>query len=385
MQVKDNSNHSILIISSEFPPGPGGIGNHAFNLAKHLQKFPDISVTVLADSNYTSRNDIQDFDQNHTFAIFRVYRKKPVIFTYLTRIKEAWRLIMSHSQIICSGKFSLWLGGFFSLFFKEKQFVAVVHGSELDNQNKMLKKLTDISLRKFDKVVAVSKYTQSFLPPGLDSVVIANGIDIAAFQPRTKMKAFYAERISLLTVGNVTPRKGQQNLIKALPLLVQEFGQLHYHIVGLPTHKDELLKLGKELGVQDYVTFHGKVSQADLIKSLQACDVFVMLSEHTAQGDFEGFGIAVLEANMYRKPAIGSRNSGIADAISDNKTGILLNPHNPAEIAKALKNISQNYGQYSQEAHAWALKHDWENISQKYYSLLTEDLKITDYRFQIKD
>ena len=33
------SNHkNILIFSSEFPPGPGGIGNHAFNLAKALSK-----------------------------------------------------------------------------------------------------------------------------------------------------------------------------------------------------------------------------------------------------------------------------------------------------------------------------------------------------------
>ena len=29
---------NILIFSSEFPPGPGGIGNHAFNLAKGLSK-----------------------------------------------------------------------------------------------------------------------------------------------------------------------------------------------------------------------------------------------------------------------------------------------------------------------------------------------------------
>lgn len=369
---KEKQNHKILIISSEFPPGPGGIGNHAYNLAKHLQKSPDISVTVLADSNYTSSDDIRDFDQNLPFAISRIYRQKPIIFTYLKRIKEAWALIIKHNKVICSGKFSLWLGGFFSLFFKDKKFVAVVHGSELDNQNQMLKKLTDNSLRRFDKVIAVSKYTQSFLPHGLESVIIANGIDITAFQPKANMKIFDTDSIFLLTVGNVTPRKGQQNLIRALPMLIQAFNQVHYHIVGLPTNKDELLSLAKELAVQDHITFHGKVSQADLIKNLQGCDIFVMLSEHTAQGDFEGFGIAVLEANMYGKPAIGSRNSGIADAIAHGETGMLVDPHNPDEIVEALKKISQNYSQYSQKAHTWALKHDWENISQKYYNRFTD-------------
>jgi phosphatidylinositol alpha-1,6-mannosyltransferase len=97
-----------------------------------------------------------------------------------------------------------------------------------------------------------------------------------------------------------------------------------------------------------------------------------MLSDHTADGDFEGFGIAVLEANLWRKPAIGSRNSGIADAIDDGVTGILVDQQNDKEIAQAVSGIYNNYESYSQKAYQWSLLHDWEKIVRQYYEAIYE-------------
>ncbi|CAN5522173.1 GDP-mannose-dependent alpha-(1-6)-phosphatidylinositol monomannoside mannosyltransferase [soil metagenome] len=372
-----NSGYKILIISNEFPPGPGGIGNHAYNLAKYLQEYDTLQISVLADTNYSSKQEIKNFDKTTKFNIYRIYRYKPIIFTYLKRILLAGRLIRKSDKIICSSKFSLWLGGIYQLIFRKKQFIAVVHGSELDLKNKWAKLITRFAINNFQKVISVSEYTQSYLPPKPASQkrkIIPNGIDISEKKDSPKMKDSKTlnNGLSLLTVGNITSRKGQKNMIRALPEIKKHFPNVHYHMAGLPTLKEELSQFAKEIKVKEHLTFHGKVTRDELNQIYENCDIFIMLSDHTANGDFEGFGIAVLEANLREKPAIGSRKSGIADAIDDGKTGILVDQHNDQEIAMALKRITEEYNEFSSQAYSWALDHDWEKIIKQYFSFINQ-------------
>ena len=76
----------ILVLSSEFPPLPGGIGNHAYFLSKYLKK-NGFEVTVVSDH----RSEIEDieFDALQQFNIFRIKRNK---WTYFNRIKKAFYL-----------------------------------------------------------------------------------------------------------------------------------------------------------------------------------------------------------------------------------------------------------------------------------------------------
>src|SRR5690606_25118292 len=137
-------------------------------------------------------------------------------------------------------------------------------------------------------------------------------------------------------------------------------------IVGLPTEKNAFLRLATQLMVEDSVIFHGALSNEELHKKLTASKVFFMLSDHLSNGDVEGFGIAVLEANDLFLPAIGSKNSGIADAIRDGFSGKLVDPHNPKEILNALETILADYENYAKQAKNWSEKFYWENIILKY-------------------
>ncbi|MDQ3536378.1 MAG: glycosyltransferase family 4 protein [Bacteroidota bacterium] len=372
-----SSTSKLLIISSEFPPGPGGIGNHAYNLAKYLQQIEGLEITVLTDTNFTSNNELKDFDNKNDFKIFRIFRVNPIILTYIRRIVLAGKLISKHDKIIFSGKFSLWLAGIYKPLFGKKEFIAVVHGSELDLPNPRIKRFTHNSLNQCNKIISVSRYTQNFLPihkNGQQRIIIANGIDVSEANTDHKnyTTAVKTKALTLLTVGNVTPRKGQKNIIRALPEIRKSFPEIHYHIVGLPTHKEALIEFAQKLGVLSNITFYGKLPRKELLNMYKQCDIFMMLSDHTADGDFEGFGIAVLEANLWRKPAIGSRNSGIADAIDDGVTGILVDQQNDKEIAQAVSGIYNNYESYSQKAYQWSLLHDWEKIVRQYYKAIYE-------------
>lgn len=354
--------HNLLLITSEFPPLPGGIGNHAFLLSKYLHK-NNYDVTVISD--FRDEQQDSEFDKKQDFIIFRTKRNS---FTQLNRIKKCFSLTKKNEIIICSGKFSLWIGAFLKLFFKSKKYIAVLHGSELKAGNSFFQKLTKYSLSKFDKLIAVSNFTKNYalqINPNLQIEVINNGIEINQKIEKTQKST----QINLVTVGNLTFRKGQQNLIKALPLLKETFSDIHYHIIGIPTEKERFIEIANSLNVAENITFYGALSENEKNIVLQKTDVFIMLSD-VVKNDFEGFGIAILEANVMGIPAIGSENSGIADSIKNNFSGILVNPHNPEQIKDALIEIRANYQQYSDNAKKWSSDFDWNTIIKQYLKIL---------------
>lgn len=356
-----------LILTSEFPPQPGGIGNHAYNLAKGLQD-NGFEIQLVCDARSANGEAEKIFDKNLSFEVIRIVRKKIIFRSYLNRIATAFSLLRHNELIICSGKFSLWLGAFLTFFSKNK-FIAIIHGSEVQLSNKILRKLTDRSLKRFNKVIAVSNYTKSLIShlSFKEIEVVPNGFEI-------QLPVIVATKNDpvpvLITVGNVTQRKGQQNIINALPLLLKKYPDLKYHIVGIPTDRDRLEKLALNLGVEEAVVFFGKVSEKEKIELLQQADVFVMLSETTKSGDAEGFGIAILEANAIGIPAIGSLGCGIEDAIDNGVSGKLINPKDPNEFADALEEILNNYETYFQNAITWSQDFKWDKVIKLYLDIL---------------
>jgi glycosyltransferase involved in cell wall biosynthesis len=128
--------------------------------------------------------------------------------------------------------------------------------------------------------------------------------------------------------------------------------------------------MAEKLNIKRKVVFYGEVSREKMIDLLKNAQVKIMLSNTTSDGDVEGFGIAVLEANAVGKPAIGSLNSGIEDAIQDGVTGKLVSAKDEEAIAEALKEILNNYTYYSNNALRWAKEHDWTVIIKQYIKVV---------------
>lgn len=362
-------NIKVLLVTSEFPPQPGGIGNHALHLSLQLQK-NGCAVTVVCDQRAADLSQDVDFDSTLPVQVIRTKRQQPAVLTYINRITTTFSLIKQHDVVVASGKFPLWVVAICSLIYGSKKYVAVLHGSELGAGGAISVALTKWSLTRFNTLIAVSQFTKDLAlqrSPKLHITVINNG-----FSPKTTADATFSKttHLSLITVGNVTFRKGQQNVINALPLLLTHYPNLIYNIVGLPTEKESFLALAKDLGVAHAVVFHGAVSDAVLQQQLGEAHVFLMLSDHLSNGDVEGFGIAVLEANDLSLPGIGSKNSGIADAIADGVSGKLVDPHEPEEILKALEAIISDYEQYADRAKKWSERFYWEVVIQDYLKVI---------------
>lgn len=357
-----------LIITSEFPPGPGGIGKHSYCLAKALVH-NGITVDVVCNMDYVTNTEINSFIKSlpNRLKIYRINRNG--ILTYVHRVKTIFRLYKKHQydKVLVSGQFSLWIGAWLKKHFtNDTKVEAFIHGSELYLGGKIKHWLTHQSLKALDKLYPVSGYTakQLAIVDGKKVRIVPNGLDFAEWNATNKAFTLRWDGYpKLLTVGSISDRKGQQNVILALPQLLKSYPRIHYHIVGKTGDTTYLIALIKKLGVQKHVTIHGVFSETDLRSAYKSVDILCLLSEHTNDGDFEGFGISVLEANVMGLPAIGSKNSGIEDAIRHGYNGYLVDAHNTDDIKQAIDRILESDRMNTrQQCISWANRFNWNSI-----------------------
>ncbi|MEL6537357.1 MAG: glycosyltransferase family 4 protein [Bacteroidota bacterium] len=364
---------SLLWIAPELFPEPGGIGNQAAYMAGHLTLL-GWKVTVLADTSLISPKEAKAYDRKQPYKIKRIFRSRLIWSTYWKRIQEFYSHAKSNEVVICSGKWPIWVAGFLKPVLS-RRWVAVVHGSELDLSRPLGRWWLRRSLAKFDKVIAVSSYTAQHLPAfgkkGPTVQVIGNGIEPADFD-KVGMNGYSRTTHgfpALITVGSVKERKGQRKVIEAMPRILEKFPEAKYHVVGLPNETDKLRVLADKLGLNGAVKFYGVQSRETTQHLLKASDVFLLPSQHTVRGDFEGYGIAILEANALGLPAVASLHSGSRDAVNED-SGILIEEASPDGLTKAIATIIKQPEVYTQGALQFSKSRSWERVAQAYHKFL---------------
>ena len=140
----------------------------------------------------------------------------------------------------------------------------------------------------------------------------------------------------VLFVGRIAPNKGHHDLVGAVRTL-RDIHQddAHLHIVGTdgpPGYRRLLDKIVSHAGMRDHVTFHGSVTQEELIAHYQAADVFCCLSDH------EGFCVPVIEAMHHGLPVIAYDCTAVGETVDD--SGLLLRKKNSLIVASALNRVS---------------------------------------------
>lgn len=366
---------SILLISSEFPPGPGGIGHHAYSLTNALVH-SGFKVTVMSPADYTDPITVSTFDQAQDFSIIRYPRIG--WRTYFNRLHITRRYL--HNQpidtVILTGKFALWTGAYLKLRHPGILTLAILHGSEVNLPNRWLRMLTHRSIAMADVIVAVSGFTRSLLPDSIRKKrsvhIIPNGIETKKLATYPKDKTIDLQGYpALLTVGHVSPRKGQHRVIRALPAILQRYPEAHYHMVGRPIQQTFLTELAHQLGVEQHITFHGVAPKhTDLAAYYRGADLFMLLSENQPNGDVEGFGIVALEANYFGLPVIGAKYCGVEDAIGEGRSGFLVDGNKEEMITEAIEQSLEQLPSLQVGSRSWANQHDWNTIIPSFIPLL---------------
>lgn len=367
--MNNHKNIKILFITKEFPPDPGGIGNQSFNIVKELSN--TYCIKTLTDVLNFDKHNLKKIATANNLKIYWIKRRKIAMITYLERILRSIILAYSSHIIIYSGKFSLWLLFLHSFLMPNRKKIAIVHGSELLLPNLVENNLVQKGLSRADTIISVSHYTESHLPKypnrKQNRSVIPNGINLSEFKMAACVRKLETNKAPILiTVGSISDRKGQLNVIRALTSLKKIWPDIKYHMVGMPYKAKEILEEASKLGVAENIKIFGALSRNSLLEELSKADIFCMLSVKSGNGDFEGFGIAIIEANAMGLPALGSSGCGIEDAINHGYNGFLVNPINPNEVVDRIIDICQNYTLMSENSINWAKKHSWEEIIKQY-------------------
>ncbi len=143
----------------------------------------------------------------------------------------------------------------------------------------------------------------------------------------------------ILSVCMLRPRKGIDLAIRAFAEVIPEFPGLRYVVVGEGPERGRLEALSASLGLTSNIMFVGEVPDVARDALFSECEFFVMPNRRVDH-DVEGFGMVFLEAAWFGKAAIGGHNGGVAEAIENEVTGLLVDTDNGAgELTCAIRGL----------------------------------------------
>ena len=199
------------------------------------------------------------------------------------------------------------------------------------------------ALRNATKVTAISRDSAFWAEKwgAKDVTVIYEGIDVEKFKPLPRKQLRGSSDFLLLTVSPLDEteivRKGLKSLLVALHEAVKTVSNVKLIVVGKTNGGySTLQRMVKDLGIEDNVVFTGFLSDSRLLALYRKCDVFVLPSLH------EGFPTVCAEAQACEKPVITTNRSSMPEVIENMKSGILIMPRRPKELADAIIKLLEN-------------------------------------------
>ncbi len=361
-----------LLFTLEFPPFKGGIANYY----GHLVKYWPFDETLLVLNN--NRGELLAAK-----GWLRWLKAIPALNRQVKREKIDYVLV---GQILPLGT-TAWL---LSLL-RPLRYGILLHGLDFAWALKSERKrwLTRRILRRAQAIIAANRYVaekvKEFLPALRNKVEVINpGIELAAPLAEAKLLAELKEKyalegkIVLFTLGRLVRRKGVDYVLQALRQIPRPLSDnLLYFIAGTGPDENYLRQLVPE-NWRRQITFLGEINEAEKWAWLYLTDVFLMPAREVA-GDFEGFGIVYLEANLCAKAVIAGRAGGVSDAVIDGVNGLLVDPLDINAIKEALIKLAENpvlrqkLGESGKKRAQ--TEFNWEKQTMKLVSLIKTGLK----------
>jgi glycosyltransferase involved in cell wall biosynthesis len=179
---------------------------------------------------------------------------------------------------------------------------------------------------------ANAAHLAALAPPGRVELVY-HGLDLERFPPIERAPPH--NPATILTVGRAVPKKGLDDLLRALALLPRDIAWRLVHVGG-GTLRKKLRRLADKLGIAERVTWAGAQPQQEVLAQYRKADLFVLASRIADDGDRDGLPNVLMEAQSQGLPCVATNVSAIPELVEDGVTGLLVPPGNPPALAKAL-------------------------------------------------
>jgi len=345
----DNIRKSLLL-TLEFPPQKGGTQKYYLSICRNL---PSDKIVVLTTSQ-KSKVKSQKFSNEDNFKVYRRNLLSKLIWPHwLPMFLHLWRIIKKENikliqvgQVLPCGTAALIIKKIFKI-----PYIVYTHGLDILGPQKNPRKLKLMKkiLKEAEHIVSNSNFTKNeVIKLGIEEskvVVVYPSVQNQESRIKNqellnniKNKYNLNNKKVLLTVCRLVKRKGVDHVLDALRQVGEKLQDVVYVVVGDGLERERLEQQAEALrapnGLSEPVIFAGRVSDEELKAWYIIADVLI-LTPQKSDYDVEGFGIVYIEANSYGKPVIGSKLSGIVEAIEDRVSGILVDS-NVKEIGQAI-------------------------------------------------
>jgi glycosyltransferase involved in cell wall biosynthesis len=192
----------------------------------------------------------------------------------------------------------------------------------------------------------------------------------AAAAPRpADMPPFLCSKSYLLFLGRLDPRKGIDVLLEAMSL-IRDRTNLDLVVAGRGPEGPALEAACTRLGLENRVHFVGQTTGQNKLWLLQNGLATIVPSR-----TWEAFGVVAVESLAAGRPVIASQLPGLADLVQHGRTGLLVPPESPENLAEAIAQVSRSPGladEWGRAAKRFSQAFDWRNIAQQHLDLFRE-------------
>ena len=382
----ENVYKKILLVTNDFGPRAGGIETFVIGL---LERIKGHEVTVFT----SQQGDTSVYDQQwiEKFGV-RVIRDQSKI------LLPSWRVTRAAKKIVAAKNINVVVFGaaaplaLMSPSLRKsgvKKIIALTHGHEvwwakIFPFNFAIKRIG----KNVDHLTYLGEFTRQAISKPLtrksatEMVKIAPGIDTAHFIPQPdamqkRKELGLQDKKIIISVGRLVHRKGQDNLIQAMPAVLKKIPNAHLLLVGEGPYRKHLEKLVMKSSLEQNVTFAGRIMYDKLPSYLSAADLFAMPSRSRFFGlEVEGLGIVYLEASACGIPVVAGNSGGAPDAVLEGVTGLCVDGTNIEQITAAIVEICSDAERASHMGAAgrnWIVNQwRWDIWSKEFNALLVE-------------
>jgi glycosyltransferase involved in cell wall biosynthesis len=363
----------LFLITHEFYPVSGGIATFVEEIAK-------ASANLGYDVEVWAQSAPGEPEKAWPFRLRRMPLKGS--HDFICQLRLARELVANRRRLRNATVYlpepgpmlTMMLLQFFAAF-RPKRLVLTFHGTEiLRFANSPLRRwLTGRLIRHATRVSTLTTYTQELLlgrfPHAAGKIFLTPGALRSDFAVVPRRESRERDKIVILTVGRLHPRKGQLVTLEALRMLPADVRRrIEYWIVGGRNkgNYEDKLRLMAEADSALTVRFFGNIPDEELSDVYDRSDIFALTSINHGHS-VEGFGLVYLEAAAHGLPIVAHRVGGVPEAVRDGVTGLLVTPDRPAELAAALERLIHDAPlrkQLGDAGRVWSARNCWkENAS----------------------
>lgn len=224
--------------------------------------------------------------------------------------------------------------------------------------------------READALMAVSSLLMSRVAPyrgeGKRSCIVPNGVDLSLVPEKTDNTPR-----AVISVGTLKARKCMDRTLEAFARLAGDYPDATLTIVGIGEMEAQLRARIAALGLESRVTLTGGLPHEEVLARMAKSDLFVLPSWG------EGYGIVYIEAMAAGCIAVGARDEGIEDTITDGENGFLVPAGDVGEIERVMRAVFENREAYAalrekgrQDARALTWARNAQTVEAIYFELL---------------